>query len=78
MKDDIESREKQFDKDCKQYEIELTKWKALQESKFSKYRKQIDNYDKLESKISKQQSEMTKLKKRLEQVTIETLTEYKK
>lgn len=87
LKDDIESREKQFDKDCEQYEIELTKWKSQQESKFQKYKKQIDNYDKLESKISKQQSEITRLKNQINQITkerdrlkitIETLTEYKK
>ena len=42
---------------------------TLQESKFQKYMKQIDNYDKLENRISKQQ---------LEQVTIEIITEYKK
>lgn len=84
---ELESKQAQFDKDCEAYELESTKWKAQQESKFAKYQKQINEYDSLKAKVSTQQNEIQRLKNELSKVTkerdrlkitIETITEYRK
>lgn len=84
---ELESKQAQFDKDCEAYELESTKWKAQQESKFAKYQKQINEYESLKAKVSTQQSEIQRLKNELSKVTkerdrlkitIETITEYRK
>lgn len=84
---ELESKQAQFDKDCEAYELESTKWKSQQESKFAKYQKQINEYESLKAKVSSQQSEIQRLKNELSKVTkerdrlkitIETITEYRK
>lgn len=84
---ELESKQSQFDKDCEAYELESTKWKSQQESKFAKYQKQINEYDSLKAKVSTQQNEIQRLKNELSKVTkerdrlkitIETITEYRK
>ena len=52
-----------FDADCEKYEIESTKWKSQQESKYAKYEKQINEYDSLKLEIRKLNDENANLKR---------------
>lgn len=42
---EISKREEEFDNDCERYEIEATKWKALQESKFKAMQEKLEADD---------------------------------
>lgn len=42
---EIIKREEEFDNDCERYEIEATKWKALQESKFKSMQEKLESED---------------------------------
>lgn len=84
---ELESKQHQFDKDCEAYELESTKWKTMQESKFAKYQSQIDEYPMLKETVESQEIELKRLKNELSKITkerdrlkitIETLNEYRK
>lgn len=71
----MEDREKAFDEECQEYELESTKWKTNQESKFAEFQFKIDHYDELQDKCNEQTDEIKTLKKEIEKLNNElTLT----
>ena len=85
--DALRDEKLKFDEDCEAYEEESTKWKSMQESKFAKYQRQIDNYDYVVDERDRLEREVEKLNKELKSVTserdryrttIETLSSFRK
>lgn len=74
----LENKQLAFDKDCRNYEIESTKWKSQQESKFIDYQFKIENYDSLQEKCSEQTEEIEKLKDTIEALKRELETTKKR
>ena len=74
----LENKQLAFDKDCRNYEIESTKWKSQQESKFVDYQFKIENYDSLQEKCSEQTEEIEKLKNTIEALKRELETTKKR
>ena len=54
-----------FDDDCINYETEATKWKAQQESKFSKYQTIIENYEAIQETNMDLQAENYQLREEI-------------
>ena len=87
FEEEIKRKQEKFDEDCEAYEEESTKWKSMQESKFAKYQRQIDNYDYVVDERDRLEREVEKLNKELKSVTnerdryrttIETLSSFRK
>ncbi len=85
--DALRNEKLKFDEECEAYELESTKWKSMQESKFAKYQRQIDNYDRIVDERDRLEREVEKLNKELKLVTserdryrttIETLSSFRK
>lgn len=85
--DALRNEKLKFDEECEAYELESTKWKSMQESKFAKYQRQIDNYDYVVDERDRLEREVEKLNKELKLVTserdryrttIETLSSFRK
>lgn len=84
--DELAQKQKQFDEDCEAYEMESTKWKSQQESKFAKYQHKIDTYDDVVCERDKYLKEMNELKEKLDtvtserdkyKITVETMMQYR-
>lgn len=84
---ELEKMKAQFDAECEAYELESTKWKTQQESKFARYQHQIDDYPSLKYQTETLRRENDKLKAQLKtltaerdryKTTVETMMSFKK
>ena len=68
---ELEKKQAQFDAECEAYELESTKWKTQQESKFAKFQERIDNYESIKESRDALRKENDKLKAQLKSITTE-------